>query len=113
VLGCFTFHVIVTERTRNADQLADRQVNLRTGAQNTGEDQFCTVKPTVNAASFTIGFGYRAQRAAFDPELRRGRSLGQVRTLVESSIEGRVLGLIGEPRVNVLRLNLALDQLKS
>lgn len=43
----------------------------------------------------------------------RGLPADKVRALVEGAIEGRFLGLIGEPRVNVLRLNLSLDRLES
>jgi K+-transporting ATPase ATPase C chain len=40
----------------------------------------------------------------------RGASLDQVRQLIEDHSEGRQLGFFGEPRANVLSLNLALDQ---
>jgi K+-transporting ATPase ATPase C chain len=40
----------------------------------------------------------------------RGVSVEQVQTLVRQHTQGRSLGILGEPRVNVLELNLALDQ---
>jgi K+-transporting ATPase ATPase C chain len=39
----------------------------------------------------------------------RGLSADSVRSILHGLIEGRQLGLLGDPRVNVLRLNLALD----
>ena len=40
----------------------------------------------------------------------RGLSKDKIRELVEQNTDGRDLGILGEPGVNVLQLNLALDQ---
>jgi potassium-transporting ATPase KdpC subunit len=40
----------------------------------------------------------------------RGMAAGALRELVAANTAGRQFGILGEPRVNVLKLNLALDQ---
>ena len=52
---------------------------------------------------------YQAARVA----RAAGVPLNQVQSLIEASAQGLLLGFIGEPRVNVLALNLALDAMKA
>ena len=42
----------------------------------------------------------------------RGLDVEQVEAVVEEHVQGRVLGFLGEPRVNVLELNTAVDALE-
>lgn len=42
---------------------------------------------------------------------RNGLPVAQVDRLVADHTDGRILGFVGEPRVNVLKLNIALKQL--
>jgi potassium-transporting ATPase KdpC subunit len=48
------------------------------------------------------------------PRIARVRGIDEddVRRAIAENVEGRTIGLFGEPRINVLRLNLALDELE-
>jgi len=92
-------------------EVSDRIAALK--AADPGNDQLIPVDLVTSSGSgldpnISIAAAqYQAARVA----RVRGLPLAQVQALISQYTTGRTLGFLGEPRVNVLQLNLALDRL--
>jgi len=87
------------------DVQADRQQNGLGDGQLIPVDMvtsdFSGLDPNITEATALLQVNRVAQARDLDP--------AKVRALVESHVDGRILWVFGEPHVNVLELNLALD----
>lgn len=91
------------------DRLADDIARYKQGARNS-QGPVPTELATASASGLDPHISpkaaaYQAARVA----AARGLPENTIRALIDRQSEGGVLGLVGEPRVNVLMLNLALD----
>jgi K+-transporting ATPase ATPase C chain len=92
-------------------------VKARIDALRTADPDNTAPIPVDLVTSSASGLDPHISPAAAQYQVRRvarvrGLDVNVVQRLVDEYTEGRTLGFLGEPRVNVLRLNLALDALK-
>lgn len=91
--------------------------NVKTAADSLHEENPGTPIPIDMVTASASGLDPHITPAAAEFQVarisrERGLSSDEVRRLVREHTEGRQFGLLGEPRVNALELNLALDKFR-
>ncbi|HEY8961174.1 MAG TPA: K(+)-transporting ATPase subunit C [Luteolibacter sp.] len=96
-----------------ADQIRSRVAEYRTN-NGLGDNQLVPADAVTASASGLDPHISPANAGLQIARVARARNLsaGKVRELVAANTDRKDLGLLGDPGVNVLKLNLALDQLK-
>jgi len=99
----------------NPDLIAAVAERIAAVAEENGVDPSMVPADAVTASGSGLDPDISPEYAAIQVQrvaAARGLAVAEVEALVADSTNGRILGFLGEPRVNVLTLNLALSELR-